>query len=78
MNLKGKQYGPIRMEVRKRLFDRIVDIQRRAGVVLVTQDDEVFIRQCWADKVYPRGWSEADESVVAEEKGVLFPAGATA
>jgi 3'-phosphoadenosine 5'-phosphosulfate sulfotransferase (PAPS reductase)/FAD synthetase len=53
--------GPIRMSVRKVLFDRIMDIQRRAGVVLITPEDEAFIRQCWADKVYPRGWSYEDE-----------------
>jgi 3'-phosphoadenosine 5'-phosphosulfate sulfotransferase (PAPS reductase)/FAD synthetase len=54
--------GPIRMEVRKKLFDRVIDIQRRAGVVLVGPEDEAFIRDCWRRKVYPRGWSEADEA----------------
>jgi len=53
--------GPIKMAVRKILFARIMDIQRRAGVILVSPEDEAFIRQCWQDKVYPRGWSEADE-----------------
>jgi DNA sulfur modification protein DndC len=55
--------GPIRMEARKRLFARVMDIQQRAGVVLVTPQDEEFIRRCWEEKVYPRGWSEADELV---------------
>lgn len=55
--------GPIKMAVRKLLFARVMDIQRRAGVVLITPEDEAFIRQCWANKVYPRGWSEADEDV---------------
>lgn len=60
---KGKSImGPIRIEARKRLFARAMDIQVRAGVTLVTPEDEAFIRQCWADKVYPRGWSEADEA----------------
>jgi hypothetical protein len=54
--------GPIRLEARKRLFERVMDVQRRAGVVLVTPEDEAFIRRCWAGKVYPRGWSEADEA----------------
>ena len=39
----------------------IMDIQQRSGVTLITSEDEAFIRQCWADKRYPRGWSEADE-----------------
>jgi DNA sulfur modification protein DndC len=57
-------YGPIRMEVRKRLFDRVMDIQSRAGVTLITSEDEAFIRECWETRRYPRGWSEADESVM--------------
>jgi 3'-phosphoadenosine 5'-phosphosulfate sulfotransferase (PAPS reductase)/FAD synthetase len=59
--------GPIRLESRKRLFARVMDIQRRAGVVLVTPEDEAFIRDCWARRVYPRGWSEADEATPAPE-----------
>lgn len=70
-NADGKDgRGPIRMSVRKVLFERIMEIQRRAGVVLVTPEDEAFIRDCWARKVYPRGWSEADEDTV--DNGVLF------
>lgn len=64
--------GPIRLHVRKRLFDLVLDIQRRAGVVLVTPEDEAFIRQCWAEKRYPRGWSEADELTVAPTTMPLF------
>lgn len=64
--------GPIKMAVRRVLFDRVIDIQQRAGVVLVTPEDEAFIKQCWANKVYPRGWSEADESVTAPDSQPLF------
>lgn len=67
-----RQYGPIKMEVRKRLFERVMDIQRRAGVVLVTPEDEAFIRQCWAEKRYPRGWTEEDESVEPPNESPLF------
>lgn len=56
-----RQFGPIKMAVRKQLFERVMDIQRRAGVTLVSPEDEAFIRSCWERKVYPRGWSEADE-----------------
>jgi len=59
---KGKAIkGPIRMEARKRLFDRVIGIQERSGVTLVTPEDEAFIRGCWERNVYPRGWSESDE-----------------
>lgn len=72
---KGKPVmGPVRLEARKRLLVRVLDIQRRAGVVLVTPEDEAFIQQCWADKVYPRGWSEADELVEPPTETPLFDA----
>ncbi len=53
--------GALRMAARQRLFVRVMDIQARSGVTLVTPGDEAFIRQCWAEQVYPRGWSAADE-----------------
>ncbi len=67
---KGKM-GPIRISVRKRLFARVRDIERRATVTLITDEDEAFIRQCWEDRVYPRGWSEEDE-VIEQPQGPLF------
>ncbi len=71
VNLKHghvKMPGPIRLEVRKRLFVRVMDIQRRSGITLITPEDEAFIRGCWERKVYPRGWSEADEMNEAPEE----------
>lgn len=62
VNLKTGGRGPIKMSVRKMLFERVIDIQQRAGIILITPADEVFIRKCWANEVYPRGWSKADES----------------
>ena len=64
-------YGPVRMEVRKRYFAELLDIQRQSGVTLVTAEDEAFIRDCWERKVYPRGWSEADELVVPPDGGLF-------
>lgn len=61
VNLRTGGRGPIKMTVRRILFERVMDIQRRAGVLLISPEDEAFIRDCWARKVYPRGWSEADE-----------------
>lgn len=60
-----KKYGPIKMEVRKQLFNRVMDIQRRAGVILITPEDEAFIRECWQKNVYPRGWNRDDESALS-------------
>lgn len=65
-------YGPIKMNVRKRLFERVLDIQARAGVILVTPEDEVFIRRCWADMVYPNGWGPEDELTIPPSDSPLF------
>lgn len=52
-----------------------MNIQRRAGIVLITPEDEAFIRDCWDRKVYPRGWTEADEEQKAPlEDAPLFDA----
>lgn len=61
-----------KMAVRKQLFERVMDIQRRAGVVLVTPEDESFIKQCWANNVYPRGWGPEDELTEAPSETPLF------
>jgi DNA sulfur modification protein DndC len=58
---EGKKSSPIKMESRKRLFVELLKIQEQSGMVLVTEKDIQFIYKCWEDKVYPRGWSEADE-----------------
>lgn len=70
---KGRQSlpGPLRMEARKRLFARVMDIQCRSGVTLLTPEDEAFVRDCWARGVYPRGWSAANEETPAPA-GPLF------
>jgi hypothetical protein len=65
-------FGPLRMAARKHYFTELLDIQRQAGVELVTPDDEAFIRDCWERKVYPRGWSEADELTEPPTEANLF------
>lgn len=57
----GYKLGPIRMSVRQELFERVMSIQSRSGVTLVTAEDEAFIRGCWEHGTYPRGTSEEDE-----------------
>lgn len=65
------RYGPLRMAVRKQYFTELLDIQEKAGVTLVTPEDIAFIRDCWERKVYPRGWSEADELVEPPDDGLF-------
>ncbi len=63
--------GPLRMEARKRYFEELLDIQEKSGVTLVTEEDIAFIKRCWEDKRYPRGWSEADELVQPLDDGLF-------
>lgn len=62
--------GPLRLEARKRLFGELLEIQRLAGIELVSSEEETFIRRCWDEKRYPKGWTEADE--LTPESGMLF------
>ena len=80
--VNGKDgYGPLRMEARKRLFAEFLEIQRDIGIVLVTPEDIAFIHKCWADKRYPRGWSEAssyflrDQHEQAQPRTPILPQG---
>lgn len=56
--------GPVKMEVRQRFFAILLKIQQESGVILVDKDDQEYIRNCWRDKMYPRGWSAEDEGVL--------------
>lgn len=58
------------MEARQRLYAELLEIQLAAGVVLVNDEEDDFIRKCWVERRYPRGWSELDEATV--EPGFLF------
>lgn len=51
---KGKyQYGPIKVSVRKALFEKFLVIQKRAGVQLVNKEDIRFIEECWKENRVP-------------------------
>ena len=73
-NRKTGGRGPIKMAVRKLLFARIMDIQKRSGVVLIGKEEIAFIKDCWKRSVYPRGWSAADELVTPVDDSPLFDA----
>jgi DNA sulfur modification protein DndC len=67
---QGKvQCGPIKMEVRKHYFDKLLSIQKQSGVCVVTNKDIELIRTMWGRGEYPRGWSEMDERVVRMSDG---------
>ena len=45
------------MEARAYFLEKVLDIQRRANCVLITDDEEAYIRRCWEENVWPDGWS---------------------
>lgn len=50
---KRHQYGPIKIPVRKKLFEKFLGIQERAGVKLVGPEDIAFIKDCWKNNRHP-------------------------
>lgn len=58
------QYGPIKMAVRKKYFQEILEIQEKSGVTIVTDKDIKLIYKMWSRHEYPRGWCVADEVMV--------------
>lgn len=59
--------GCLTIDARKRLFEKVLDIQDRANrlakqhqmptVDLVNKEEASFIKACWEQEVYPKGWS---------------------
>lgn len=54
--------GPLTMKARAHFLEIVLDIQDRANYELITEEDKAFIRQCWADDVWPQGWSGTEEN----------------
>lgn len=61
----GQRMGPLTMAARKYGLDKVLDIQRRAGVDLINAEEEAAIRNMWARNVWPNKWSDADISAAA-------------
>jgi DNA sulfur modification protein DndC len=52
----GQRMGPLTIEARQWGLERILDIQKRAGVDLINAEEESRIREMHADNIFPRGW----------------------
>jgi DNA sulfur modification protein DndC len=48
--------GPLTMEARRHGLERVLDVQKRAGVDLVNAEEEARIRELWALNTWPDGW----------------------
>lgn len=76
--------GALTMEARKWAFDTIIGVQNEINaaadaigaehVDLLNQEEIEFIQQCWADGVYPNGWT-GDEPLASEPFEQIFPDG---
>lgn len=55
-----QRLGPLTMEARAMGLEKVLDIQRRAGVDLVNAEEEARIREMWALDMWPRKWSADD------------------
>jgi len=56
----GQRMGPLTMAGRAYGLERVLDIQRRAGVDLINPEEEARIREMWRLNLWPRKWSDAD------------------
>jgi DNA sulfur modification protein DndC len=59
---KTQRLGPLVMEARAYGLERVLDIQRRAGVDLINPEEEARIREMWALDIWPEKWSAGDIS----------------
>jgi DNA sulfur modification protein DndC len=56
----GQRMGPLTMAGRKFGLDKVLDIQRRAGVDLINAEEEAAIREMWQTNTWPNKWSDQD------------------
>lgn len=52
----GQRMGPLTMAARAWGLERILDIQQRAEIDLINDEEEARIRQLWSEDTWPQGW----------------------
>lgn len=55
-----QRLGPLTMPARAYGLERVLDIQKRAGVDLINTEEEARIREMWALDMWPNKWSADD------------------
>lgn len=55
-----QRMGPLTMEGRKYGLERVLDIQARAGVDLINQEEKKRIEELWTLNTWPQKWSDRD------------------
>ena len=70
-----QRMGPLTLEARAEALDRILDIQRRARVDLINEEEEARIRELIAARTFPEKWS-GDEPRADTWLDTILPSGA--
>lgn len=59
----GKPYrkiGPIKLAVRKKYFEEVLELQKQSGVMIVPPKDEALVRKLWkSGNCYTRSWDKS-------------------
>lgn len=53
----AQRLGPMTMEGREYALEKLLDIQKRAGVDLINRGEEAAIRAMWRANLWPKGWT---------------------
>ncbi len=63
-----QRLGPLKMEARAYGLERVLDIQRRARVDLINEEEAARIRELWAANTWPNKWTgdEVDGDVMLD------------
>ncbi len=56
----GQRMGPLLMKAREYGLEKVLDIQKRARVDLINDEEEARIREMWALNLWPQKWSADD------------------
>ncbi|NEZ57535.1 hypothetical protein DXZ20_18050 [Leptolyngbyaceae cyanobacterium CCMR0081] len=61
------RFGPICLDVREQLLKQVLDVQARVNIAAISQGrpqisiinsmEELFIRKCIGEEVWPKGWT---------------------
>jgi DNA sulfur modification protein DndC len=52
----GQRMGPLTIEARAWGLEKVLDIQKRAGIDLINAEEEARIRELWTLNTWPEGW----------------------
>jgi DNA sulfur modification protein DndC len=67
--------GPLKMEFRQQLLDRLLGLQRELGIGLISEEEVLMIRQVWlSDSLIGRPGKESTRLVNATDPVALIPA----